>query len=78
MSAVLLPRSKIEAPERGPFSACCGADVKVEACRASLRRREALPRSAQYYFQAKIGYRCPRSHARGLPPSCIECQHPIR
>jgi hypothetical protein len=25
-------------PERGPFSACCGADVKVDACRRSAGR----------------------------------------
>jgi hypothetical protein len=42
----------------------------------SSLRREAL--AQQYYFQAKIDGRCPRSCARGLPPSCIECQHPIR
>jgi hypothetical protein len=42
----------------------------------SSLRREAL--AQQYYFQAKIDYRCPRSRARGLPPSCIECQHTIR
>ena len=35
MKPASLPRSKIGAPERGPFSACCGADVKVEACRRS-------------------------------------------
>jgi hypothetical protein len=35
-------RPKIGAPERGPFSACCGADVKVEACRRSAGKHASL------------------------------------
>jgi hypothetical protein len=60
-----------------PPSACCGADVKVEGCRRSLRRALAQ----QYYFQLPGQYRLPLSsisRARTIPPSCIECQHPLR
>jgi hypothetical protein len=38
MNTVSLPTEDWSSPERGPFSACCGADVKVEACRRSAGR----------------------------------------
>jgi hypothetical protein len=77
MGPVSLPRSKnrrLELPERGPFSACCGADIKVSGHRRSAGKSSLSSTTSRLRSAVVV-----LDLVRELLPvvsSVDECQHP--